>query len=135
GVFLRAFVSHWGTGVSLFDVVSLNAFRTILEQPTLMRAIVNSVAIGVVGGALAVACYTAIGLAMHRKPDGVTRLLDYSVLVPRAVPGLLAGLSFLWMFLFVPMWLDNSLDDGWLSVLPMAGWLRDTMIEPLRGLR
>lgn len=135
GVVLRAFVSHWGIGVSILDVVSLNAFRTILEQPTLIRAIVNSVAIGVIGGALAVACYTAIGLAMHRKPDNATRFLDYSVLVPRAVPGLLAGLSFLWVFLFVPMWLDNSLADGWLSVLPGAPWLRDTLIEPLRNLR
>jgi iron(III) transport system permease protein len=32
---------------------------------------------------------------MHRKPDNTTRFLDYSVLVPRAVPGLLAGLAFL----------------------------------------
>ena len=135
GVFLRSFVSNWGMGVSLFDVLSVDAFRTILSQPTLMRAIVNSIAIGVIGGALAVACYTAIGLAMHRKPDGITRFMDYSVLVPRAVPGLLAGLAFLWVFLFVPMLLDNSLDDGWLSVLPMAQWLRDNVIESLRGLR
>ena len=135
GVLLRSFVSHWGMGVSLFDVLSLQAFRTIWEQATLMRAIVNSVAIGVIGGALAVVCYTAIGLAMHRKPDGVTRFLDYSVLVPRAVPGLLAGLAFLWVFLFVPMWLNDSLADGWLSVLPMAKWLQDHFIEPLRGLR
>ncbi|MBF4190331.1 hypothetical protein ISX56_34540, partial [Serratia ureilytica] len=42
-------------------------------------------------GALAVACYLFIGIAMHRKPDGATRFLDYSVLVPRAVPGLLAA--------------------------------------------
>jgi iron(III) transport system permease protein len=135
GVLLRSFVSHWGMGVSLFDVLSLQAFRTIWEQATLMRAIVNSVAIGVIGGALAGVCYTAIGLAMHRKPDSVTRFLDYSVLVPRAVPGLLAGLAFLWVFLFVPMWLNDSLADGWLSVLPMAKWLQDHFIEPLRGLR
>ena len=113
----------------------VQAFRTIWEQATLMRAIFNSIAIGVFGGALAVACYTAIGLAMHRKRDGVTRFLDYSVLVPRAVPGLLAGLAFLWVFLFVPMWLNDSLADGWLSILPMAKWLQDHFIEPLRGLR
>lgn len=135
GVLLRSFVSHWGMGVSLFDVLSVQAFRTIWEQATLMRAIVNSVAIGVIGGALAVACYTAIGLAMHRKRDSITRFLDYSVLVPRAVPGLLAGLAFLWVFLFVPMWLNDSLAGGWLSVLPMAKWLQDHFIEPLRGLR
>ncbi|MGB3288163.1 MAG: iron ABC transporter permease [Burkholderiaceae bacterium] len=135
GVVLRAFVSNWGFGVSLFDVLSLHAFQTIFEQPTLIRAIVNSVAIGVIGGALAVACYTAIALAVHRKNDHITRFMDYSVLIPRAVPGLLAGLAFLWIFLFVPMWLDKSLEEGWLSVLPMAGWLREYAIEPMRGLR
>ncbi|KAA0889295.1 iron ABC transporter permease [Pusillimonas sp. ANT_WB101] len=135
GVVLRAFVSNWGYGVSLFDVLSVSAFRTVFEQPTLIRAIVNSVAIGVIGGALAVACYTAIALVTHRKNDGVSRFMDYSVLVPRAVPGLLAGLAFLWVFLFVPMWFDNSLKDGWFSVLPMAGWLREHAIEPMRALR
>ena len=34
--------------------------------------------------------------------DGWSRFLDYLVLVPRAVPGLLAGLAFLWVFLFLP---------------------------------
>src|SRR6185312_1327099 len=79
--------------------------------------------------------YTAIALVTHRKNDGVSRFMDYSVLVPRAVPGLLAGLAFLWVFLFVPMWLDNSLKEGWLSILPMADWLSEHAINPLRSLR
>jgi len=135
GVLLRAFVSNWGMGVNLLDVLSLDAFRTVFSQPNLIRAIVNSVAIGVFGGAAAVICYTFIGLAMHRKPDNTTRFLDYSVLVPRAVPGLLAGLAFLWVFLFVPMWLNDSLEEGWLSVLPFATWLQDHFVESLRSLR
>jgi iron(III) transport system permease protein len=135
GVLIRSFVSHWGTGVSLIDAFSTSAFRDIAGQANLLRAISNSVAIGVVGGALAVICYTAIGLAMHRKPDRTTRFLDYSVLLPRAVPGLLAGLAFLWVFLFVPMWLDNSLTDGWLSPLPFAGWIQDNVVDALRALR
>ena len=136
GVLLRAFVSNWGMGVSLFDVLSVEAFRTVFAQPNLIRAIVNSVAIGVFGGALAVFCYLFVGLAMHRKPDNTTRFLDYSVLVPRAVPGLLAGLAFLWLFLFVPMWLDNAFDEGGiLSSLPFAEWVRESPIEWLRSLR
>jgi iron(III) transport system permease protein len=136
GVVLRAFVSHWGVGVSVLQAFSLDAFRSVMDQPNLLRAIVNSVAIGVLGGGLAVICYTFIGLAMHRKVDHVTRFLDYSVLVPRAVPGLLAGLAFLWVFLFVPFWLDNSLDEGGLlSFLPHADWLRDNFVEWLRSLR
>jgi iron(III) transport system permease protein len=69
---------------------------------------------------------------MHRKPDGITRFLDYSVLVPRAVPGLLAGLSFLWVFLFVPSWLDGMLkgmDNG------AALWLSEHAIPLLRSVR
>lgn len=135
GVVLRAFVSNWGFGVSLLDVLSLNAFTQVFSQTNLLRAILNSVLIGVFGGALAVAAYTFIGLAMHRKPDNVTRFLDYSVLVPRAVPGLLAGLAFLWVFLFVPMWLENALYKGWLSFLPFKDGIKSTFIDPIRTLR
>jgi iron(III) transport system permease protein len=49
-----------------------------------------------------VLCYTAIGFATHRRNDGWARFVDYLVLVPRAIPGLLVGLAFLWLFLFVP---------------------------------
>jgi iron(III) transport system permease protein len=132
GIALRSFVQYWGEGVKLADVLTLQHFRDIWEQPSLVRGIVNTILIGVVGGGLAVVCYTAIALAMHRKQDGVTRLLDYSVLVPRAIPGLLAGLSFLWVFLFVPSWLDTILKgmDG-----SVAAWLSEHFIPMLRQVR
>ena len=102
GIALRSVVQYWGEGVNLAEVLTLDHFRTVLDQPALMRGIWNTVLIGVIGGALSVACYTAIALATHRRPDGWSRFVDYLVLVPRAVPGLLAGLAFLWVFLFVP---------------------------------
>ena len=102
GILLRALVTNWGEGVNLADVLTLDNFREVLGQPTLVRGIVNTVLIGVIGGGLAVICYTAVGLATHRQPDGWSRFVDYLVLVPRAVPGLLAGLAFLWVFLFFP---------------------------------
>lgn len=135
GVVLRAFVSYWGVGVSIFDVLSLRSFEQVFSQASLIRAIVNSILIGIFGGALAVICYTFIGLAMHRKNDGITRFLDYSVLIPRAVPGLLAGLAFLWVFLFVPMWLEKALSDGWLSMIPFQQELNNLFIQPIRDLR
>ena len=132
GIALRTFVSHWGDGVNLVEVLTLENLRNVWDQPSLVRGIINTVLIGVIGGALAVACYTAIALAMHRKQDGVTRFLDYSVLVPRAVPGLLAGLSFLWVFLFVPSLLDSALKG---IANPVALWLVESFIPALRGLR
>jgi iron(III) transport system permease protein len=128
GIALRAFVSNWGEGVRIADVLTLDHFREVFSQPTLVRGIVNTILIGVIGGALAVACYTAIGLATHRKNDGWSRFVDYLVLVPRAVPGLLAGLAFLWVFLFFPPLapLRTTLFSLWLaySVVWLAYGLR-----------
>src|SRR6185369_11075392 len=66
GIALRAFVSNWGEGVN---------FREVFNQPTLVRGILNTVLIGVIGGGIAVVCYTAVGLATHRKPDGWSRFV------------------------------------------------------------
>ncbi len=102
GVALRAFVTNWGFGVSLAEAFTLDNFRAVFDEPTHTRAIVNTILIGTVGGAITVACYAAIGFATHRRNDAWSRFIDYLVLVPRAVPGLLAGLAFLWVFLFFP---------------------------------
>ena len=102
GIALRAFVTNWGFGVSLAEAFTLDNFRAVFDEPTHVRAIWNTILIGTVGGALTVACYTAIGFATHRRNDGWSRVVDYLVLVPRAVPGLLIGLAFLWVFLFFP---------------------------------
>ena len=102
GIALRAFVTNWGFGVRLAEVFTLDNFRSVFDEPTHVRAIWNTVLIGTVGGAITVACYTAIGFATHRRNDFWSRIVDYLVLVPRAVPGLLIGLAFLWVFLFFP---------------------------------
>ena len=102
GITLRAFVTNWGFGVNLAEAFTLDSFRFVFQEPTHTRAIWNTILIGTVGGALTVACYVAIGFATHRRNDGWSRFVDYLVLVPRAVPGLLAGLAFLWVFLFFP---------------------------------
>ncbi|HKE41531.1 MAG TPA: iron ABC transporter permease [Casimicrobiaceae bacterium] len=117
GIALRAFVEQWGEGIKLSEVLTLDNFRGVFESSEQVRAIINTLLIGVVGGALAVACYMAIGLAGHRQRGGVARILDYIVLIPRAIPGLLAGLAFLWIFLFVPglKELRNSIFSVWLA--------------------
>jgi iron(III) transport system permease protein len=102
GIALRAFVTNWGFGVRLAEAFTLDNFRAVFDEPTHVRAIWNTILIGTVGGAITVACYTAIGFATHRRNDGWSRIVDYLVLVPRAVPGLLIGLAFLWVFLFFP---------------------------------
>jgi iron(III) transport system permease protein len=117
GIVLRAFVSHWGMGVALADALTLANFTELFEQDNLVRAILNTLGIGVIGGALSVGFYSLVAFAGHRRNDWGARLIDYIVLLPRAVPGLLAGLAFLWLFLFVPglKLLQNSMWSIWIA--------------------
>src|SRR5262249_27834147 len=100
GITLRSFVVTWGEGVVLADVLTLDHYRELLEYPNVVRDMINTLGIGVLGGAAAVVCYTAVAVAVHRWPSGWTRLVDYIVMLPRAMPGLVAGLAMLWIFLF-----------------------------------
>lgn len=111
GVILRSVVNDWGQGVNLLNHLTLEHFRTVLEMPALSRSIVNTIMLSGFGGALAVLVYLAIGLAGHRNQGRSGTLLDYSVLIPRALPGLIVGLAFFWLFLFVPFltWLRPTL--------------------------
>lgn len=102
GITVRAFVSAWGQGVSLWDHLTLANFDRLLEVPSLTRGIVNTMLLAIVGGAAAVFLYLLIGLAGHRNVGFSNTLLDYIVLLPRALPGLVVGLAFFWVFLFVP---------------------------------
>jgi iron(III) transport system permease protein len=100
GVTLRSLVSSWGEGVKLTEVLTLDHFRELSRYPNLVRGIVNTLLIGAIGGALSVVFYAIVGLAAHRWQSRWVSFLDYLVLLPRALPGLIVGLAFLWVFLF-----------------------------------
>lgn len=102
GITVRAFVDAWGEGINLFDQLTLMNFSRMTAVPSLYNGIVNTIILSVVGGAAAVAIYLAVGLAGHRNWGMSNTVLDYIVLLPRALPGLVVGLAFFWVFLFVP---------------------------------
>jgi iron(III) transport system permease protein len=97
---LQSFVESWGEGIALPEVLTLDHYRALLEHPEATRSMINTLAIGLAGGAAAVAFYTAIALAVHRWPSNWARAVGYLAMVPRAMPGLVAGLALLWVFLF-----------------------------------
>jgi iron(III) transport system permease protein len=103
GIAVRAFVDAWGEGVNLWDQLTFSNFDRMLEVPSLVRGIINTVLLSVVGGAAAVGIYLMVGLAGHRNWGLSNTVLDYIVLLPRALPGLVIGLAFFWVFLFVPL--------------------------------
>ncbi len=128
GVALRSVVSQWGEGVVLSEVLTLDNFVALAAYPNLIRGIVNTLLIGTLGGGLAVLAYASVGLATHRWQSRWTALVDYLAMVPRALPGLVVGLAFLWLFLFVK------------PISPLRGtlfsvWLAYTVVWLPYGLR
>jgi iron(III) transport system permease protein len=128
GITLRSFVETWGPGVALSEVLTLAHYRELFQYPNLIRGMVNTLGIGVIGGAVAIVGYTAIALSIHRWNSPWTRVVDYLVMVPRAMPGLVAGLALLWVFLFVkPL---TPLRETLISV-----WLAYTIVWMAYGMR
>ncbi|WP_448192024.1 ABC transporter permease [Azospirillum sp. sgz301742] len=128
GIGLRSVVSSWGRGVTLMDQLTLAHYRDLWEYPNLVRGILNTLGVGIIGGAVSVGCYTAIALAAHRWPSLWVRVLDFLVLVPRAMPGLMAGLAILWIFLFVP-------GLGVLKSTMVSVWIAYTVVWLAYGMR
>jgi iron(III) transport system permease protein len=117
GVLLRAFVGRWGQGINPFDTLTLQNFYDLAEHPNLMHAIFNTFLLATVGAAASVTVYALIALATHRWRSRFVAMVDYLVLLPRSLPGLVAGLAFLWVFLFVPYLgiLRSTLVGLWLA--------------------
>src|SRR5215475_369634 len=117
GVLLRAFVSRWGEGINPFATLTLQNFRDLAGHPNLVDGIVNTFLLATVGAAASVALYALGALATHRWKSRFVAMVDYLVLLPRAMPGLVAGLAFLWVFLFVPYLgaVRSSLIGLWLA--------------------
>lgn len=102
GLVLRSFLSTWGEGVTLSEALTLDNYAQVAAYPNVMRGITNTLLLAIVGGAAAVAVYTLLNLAVHRWQSRWTAVLDYLSLLPRAMPGIVAGLAIFWVFLFVP---------------------------------
>jgi iron(III) transport system permease protein len=97
GLALRSFAATGEEGI----VMSLEHYRELLDHPDLVGGVVNTLGIGLIGGAAAVAFYGAIAFAIHRWRSAWAQAVDFLVIVPRAMPGLVAGLAILLVFLLV----------------------------------
>jgi iron(III) transport system permease protein len=117
---LRSFAEDWGQGIALAKGLTLGHYRALLEHADVMRSMINTLGMGLAGGAAAAVLYTAIALAIHRWRSRSAQVVDYLVMLPCTMPGLILGLVLLWAFSFfkplsvlretlIPLWLAYTL--------------------------
>ena len=100
GVVFRSLVTSWGPGVDLREAFTLGHYLEVFKLPNLSRTVSNTLIVAALGGVAALTFYLLVALGIQRG-QGWGRALDYLAGLPRAVPGLIMGLAFLWIFLFL----------------------------------
>lgn len=121
GLGLRAVVRFLTPLVSPWDYLTLDHFRALFQQEIFGRALLNSVIVSGVGAALTTVLVALAAVMIHRSEHRFGRHLELLVLLPRAVPGMVVGIGFLWVTLWTP---GLSLLHGTIWILIIAYTMR-----------
>ncbi len=85
------------------DPFSTRHWTLVLGDPVFLSAIRNSIALGIGTASLGLFCYCLIGYALVRTEVVGRSVVNLLVWLPWAIPGILLGLAFLWLFLSAPV--------------------------------
>ncbi|HUS13714.1 MAG TPA: iron ABC transporter permease [Chloroflexia bacterium] len=102
GITLQAFAQFLSPLVNPLTLLTLDNFRQAFELDTYRLAIVNSLFIAGIGGLLATVFMALTALLAYRSAFPLRGLVKYLALYPRAFPGTVIGLGFLWALLSFP---------------------------------
>jgi iron(III) transport system permease protein len=89
--------------------VSLDNYLFVLQYPTTVRSLVNSFVLAIGAGTVASLLTLAAAWLVVRAANRWGRALDLLVFVPRAFPGIVLGLSLLWIYISLPFSLYGTL--------------------------
>lgn len=119
---MRSLVVYLTPLVSPWDYLTLNHYKSLLEHEVYARSIWNSLIVSSVGAAITTALIALIAAVVQRSEFRFARQLEMITLFPRAVPGMVAGIGFLWLVLWVP---GLSMLYGTLGILIVAFTMRN----------
>lgn len=119
---LRSFVQYLTPLMSPWEFLTLEYYRTLWEQDVYTRSIGNSLILATIGAAVCTALIAAVTAVVQRSDFRFGRHLEMLTMFPRAVPGMVAGIGFLWVVLWVP---GLSVLHGTLAIMVIAFTMRD----------
>ena len=119
---LRSFVQYLTPLMSPWEFLTLDYYRTLWEQDIYTRSIGNSLVLATIGAAVCTALIALVTAVVQRSEFRYGRALEMLTMFPRAVPGMVAGIGFLWVVLWVP---GLSALHGTLAIMVIAFTMRD----------
>jgi iron(III) transport system permease protein len=102
GIVLQSATAFLSPLINPLTVLTTKNYETILNETSYVRSIWNSILISTVGGAIGILFIALLALVVYRSSFPYRSWLQYLALYPRAVPGIIVGIGFLWAFLLIP---------------------------------
>jgi iron(III) transport system permease protein len=102
GITLQAFTPFLSPLANPFSLLTLDNFREAFEFSRYRQSIFNSLFLAAIGGLIATFFMALCALVAYRSWFPFRGAVKYLALYPRAFPGTVIGLGFLWALLSVP---------------------------------
>jgi len=102
GLIMKSFVPFLNPMINPLTMLTMENYENLLSIQSYSSSIVNSVIISVIGAALGIVFMALIAVVVYRSTFRGRQALAYAALFPRAFPGIIIGIGFLWAFLLVP---------------------------------
>ncbi len=102
GVIAQSWTPFLSPLVNPLTTLTTQNYSTILSVPAYQSSIINSILISVFGAAIGIVLMGLIAVVAYRSDFRGRRALSYMAMFPRAFPGMIIGIGFLWAFLLIP---------------------------------
>ncbi|MDQ3809055.1 MAG: iron ABC transporter permease [Chloroflexota bacterium] len=102
GIVMQSTTAFLSPLVNPFELLTSQNYATVLGEASYVRSITNSLLVSSVGGAIGILFVALCTLVIYRSDFPGRRALAYMALYPRAIPGIIVGIGFLWAFLLLP---------------------------------
>lgn len=116
GLMLRSFTVILSPLMPIWNLFTLAHYETIATYPVYARSIFNTIAIAMIGSAIGTVLIALVAIVANRSQFRYRRQLEYLAILPRAIPGFIAGIGIFYaMSLFPPLgWMRNTI---WLLII------------------
>jgi len=102
GIVAQSATSFLSPLVNPLELLTSDNYDKLFGEPSYVRSITNSLVISSIGGAIGILFIALCALVISRSDFPGRRVLAYMALYPRAIPGIIVGIGFLWAFLLLP---------------------------------
>jgi iron(III) transport system permease protein len=102
GLVMKSFVPFLNPFINPLTMLTLENYEDLLSIQSYSSSIVNSVIISVIGAAIGIVFMALVAVVVYRSTFRGRQTLAYAALFPRAFPGIIIGIGFLWAFLLIP---------------------------------